>query len=66
MKLKGKPLLFRTIIGEVKHKKKLYEVTIREDLTENDFEIKTFFHFNFRFLFEAPFLGLFQEWLLHN
>ena len=39
MKLKGKPLLFRTIIGEVKHKKKLYEVTIREDLTENDFEI---------------------------
>jgi len=39
MKLKGKPLLFRTIMGEVKHKGKLYEVTIKEDLTENDFEI---------------------------
>ena len=39
MKLKGKPLLFRTITGEVKHKGKLYEVTIKEDLTENDFEI---------------------------
>ena len=39
MKLKGKPLLFRTIIGEEKHKKKLYQVTIKEDLTENDFEI---------------------------
>ena len=39
MKLKGKPLLFRTIMGEVEHKGKLYEVTIKEDLTENDFEI---------------------------
>ena len=39
MKLKSKPLLFRTIMGEVQHKGKLYEVTIKEDLTENDFEI---------------------------
>ena len=39
MKLKGKPLLFRTIIGEVKHKSKSYQITIKEDLTENNFEI---------------------------
>jgi len=39
MKLKSKPLLFRTIMGEVSHKGKVYQVTIKEDLTENDFEI---------------------------
>jgi hypothetical protein len=39
MKLKGKPLLFRTIIGEVAHKGKVYQVTIREDLTENHLEV---------------------------
>jgi hypothetical protein len=39
MKLKGKPLLFRTVIGKIRHKRKLYEVVLKEDLTENDFEI---------------------------
>jgi len=39
MKLKSKPLLFRTIIGEVAHKGKVYQVTIKEDLTENHYEI---------------------------
>jgi hypothetical protein len=39
MKLKSKPLLFRTIIGEVAHKGKVYQVTIREDLNENHYEI---------------------------
>jgi hypothetical protein len=39
MKLKGKPLLFRTIIGEVNHKGKVYQITFREDLSENHYEI---------------------------
>ena len=40
MKLKGKPLLFRTVRGEVEHKKKLYEVIIAQiSEDENDFEI---------------------------
>jgi NMD protein affecting ribosome stability and mRNA decay len=40
MKLKGQPILLRTIKGEVEHKGKLYEVTIDEiSQDENDFEI---------------------------
>ena len=40
MKLKGQPKLLRTIIGQVEHKKKVYEVTIEEiGENENDFEI---------------------------
>jgi hypothetical protein len=39
MKLKGTPRLFRTIIGEVEHNNKTYSITIKEDETENDFEI---------------------------
>ena len=32
MKLKGKPLLFRTVIGKIRHKRKLYEVVIKGKL----------------------------------
>jgi hypothetical protein len=39
MKLNGTPVLLRTIIGEVEHKGKIYSITIKEDETENDFEI---------------------------
>lgn len=39
MKLKGTPILLRTIVGEVEHKKKLYQVTIQENETENDYDI---------------------------
>ena len=40
MKIKGKPVLLRTIIGEVEHKGKAYEITIEEiGPEENDFEI---------------------------
>jgi hypothetical protein len=40
MKLKGKPILLRTVIGEVEHKGKVYQVTIEElGEDENDFEI---------------------------
>ena len=39
MKLKGQPKLLRTIIGQVEHKKKLYEIVIQENETENDYEI---------------------------
>jgi hypothetical protein len=39
MKLKGQPILLRTIIGQVEHEGKVYEVTVREDESENDFEI---------------------------
>jgi hypothetical protein len=40
MKIKGKPVLLRTIIGEVEHKGKVYEITIEEiGPEENDFEI---------------------------
>jgi len=39
MKLNGTPVLLRTIIGEVEHKGELYSITIKEEETENDFEI---------------------------
>ncbi len=40
MKLKSKPVLLRTIIGEVEHKGKVYEVTVEEiGEDDNDFEI---------------------------
>jgi hypothetical protein len=40
MKIKGKPILLRTIKGEVEHKGKVYEVTIDQiSEDENDFEI---------------------------
>ena len=39
MKLNKEPLLFRTIIGEVKHKGKVYQITFREDLSENHYEV---------------------------
>jgi len=40
MKLKGKPILLRTIKGEVEHKGKVYEVTIDQiSEDENDLEI---------------------------
>ena len=32
-------LLFRTIIEEVNHKGKVYQITFREDLSENHYEI---------------------------
>jgi len=36
MKIKGKPVLLRTIIGEVEHKGKVYEVTIEEIDSDSD------------------------------
>ena len=39
MKLKGQPKLLRTIIGQVEHKKRVYEILIMENETENDYEI---------------------------
>jgi hypothetical protein len=39
MKLNNKPSLYRTIIGEVSHKGKVYQITFREDLSENHYEI---------------------------
>ena len=39
MKLKGQPKLLRTVIGQVEHKKKSYEIVIQENETENDYEI---------------------------
>ena len=40
MKIKGQPILLRTIIGEVERKGKVYEVTIEQiSDDENDFEI---------------------------
>ena len=39
MKLNDKPRLFRNIIGEVEHQGKVYQVTIREDVIENFFEV---------------------------
>ena len=40
MKLKGKPILLRTVIGEVEHKGKVYQVTIEQiSENENDFDI---------------------------
>jgi hypothetical protein len=36
MKLKGNPILLRTIIGQVEHEGKVYEVTVKE---ENDFKV---------------------------
>lgn len=40
MELKGKPILLRTVIGEVEHEGKVYQVTIEElGEDENDFEI---------------------------
>ena len=40
MKVKGNPILLRTIKGEVEHKGKVYEVTIDQiSEDENDFEI---------------------------
>ena len=39
MKLKGQPKLLRTIIGQVERKKKVYEILIMENETENDYEI---------------------------
>ena len=39
MKLKGQPKLLRTIIGQVEHKKRVYETLIMENETENDYEI---------------------------
>lgn len=39
MKLKGQPKLLRTIVGQVERKRKVYEITIQENETENDYEI---------------------------
>ena len=39
MKLNKKPLLLRTIIGEVKYKSRVYQITFREDLSENHYEV---------------------------
>ena len=40
MKIKGQPVLLRTIMGEVKHKGKVYEVTVEEiSQDENDFKV---------------------------
>ena len=36
MKLKGNPILLRTIIGQVEHEGKVYEVTVKE---EDDFKV---------------------------
>ena len=40
MKLKGQPVLLRTIMGEVEHKGKVYEVTVEAiSQDENDFKV---------------------------
>jgi hypothetical protein len=40
MKLKGNPILLRTIIGQVEHKGKVYEVAFEEiGKEENDFKV---------------------------
>lgn len=40
MKLKGNPILLRTIIGQVEHEGKVYEVTVEEiGKEENDFKV---------------------------